>query len=194
MIRLRGTAWSHGLLAIAAVLAGALVGLVTNIVTTSPRVWPAGLAAVAFYAAVEVIRAVAALRRAPAAALTEASDPASANPTADLTAVVVAHLTSVQGASAQPPARRDDGAEPPAGRLRGSAQARHLFAADWRPILGDSDESEPTREARPAHVEVPLLSDWLTTERSRLSAADVPDEIKTQLLRPIRAAQGQLRG
>ncbi|MEV0810395.1 hypothetical protein [Micromonospora sp. NPDC050200] len=127
----------------------------------------------------------------------EESDPTPTDPTADLTAVVVAHPTPTGGGLALPREQRNEGSEFAAGLKHGHASAGNLFSVDWRPMLGDGDgdgyEFEPTGEVRAVCVEVPLLSDWLATERSRLSAADVSDGMKSQLLRPVRRAQDKLR-
>ncbi|MEV0431386.1 hypothetical protein [Micromonospora sp. NPDC050495] len=100
----------------------------------------------------------------------ESSDKTSAPeppPAADMTAVVVAR--------------------PETGEAPG-----HLFVADWVPMLGDDVAFTLTGIIESVHVEVPLLTDWLTAELARRSASDIPDDdVKKQILRPVRMAKGR---
>ena len=90
-----------------------------------------------------------------------------AAPAADLTAVVVARPETDEAAG-------------------------HLFVADWDPMLGDDVAFELSGIIKSVHVEVPLLTDWLTAELARRSAFDIPDDdVKKQVLRPVRMAKGR---
>lgn len=101
----------------------------------------------------------------------ESSDNSSAPeppPAADLTAVVVARPETDE------------------------APARHLFVADWDPMLGDDVAFELSGVIESVHVEVPLLTNWLTAELARRSAFDIPDDdMKKSILRPVRMAKGR---
>jgi hypothetical protein len=59
-------------------------------------------------------------------------------------------------------------------------------------MLGGDVAFELSGAIESVHVEVPLLTSWLTAELARRSAFDIPDEdVKTQILRPVRMARGR---
>ncbi|MEU1607466.1 hypothetical protein [Micromonospora matsumotoense] len=59
-------------------------------------------------------------------------------------------------------------------------------------MLGDDVAFELSGVIESVHVEVPLLTDWLTAELARRSAFDIPDDdVKKQILRPVRMAKGR---